>query len=190
LRLDPDHAEVLRSVPPGGGRALDLGCGEGELASLLAARGLRVVALDRHASSLARAARDPRVACVRGDACATPLPNAAFDLVAVVRVLHHLPPEDALQEIVRLVRPGGVVVVVGLYRLRTPADYAWGVAGKIARLLRSGVPQAEHSQAPWADVHEDLATIRRKLASALPGVRVERTPFIRYRAVWRKLASP
>jgi SAM-dependent methyltransferase len=190
VKLDPDRDEVLRDVPSGGGRALDLGCGEGELASLLAARGLRVVALDRHAPSLARAAGDPRVACVRGDACATPLPGGTFDLVALVRVLHHLPLERALPEIVRLLKPGGIVVVVGLYRLRTLTDYAWGVSGKLARLLRGGVPRAERSQAPWAEVHDDLATIRRKLAAALPGVRIERTLFIRYRAVWRKPSSP
>jgi ubiquinone/menaquinone biosynthesis C-methylase UbiE len=52
-----------------------------------------------------------------GDARSLPLPNDSFDVVSACYVLHLLPVHDrlrALQEIRRVVRPGGRVVVVSV----------------------------------------------------------------------------
>jgi SAM-dependent methyltransferase len=104
-----------------GDRALDLGCGPLGVLDLLAERvgaGGRVVGLDREARylAIARQELDARgLAAVElrsGDATATGLPAAAFDLVHERLVLNNVPdPEAVVSEMVRLTRPGGHVAV-------------------------------------------------------------------------------
>jgi SAM-dependent methyltransferase len=54
----------------------------------------------------------PRLAVQRHDIVADPLPEAAFDLVHVRLVLHHLPGrEQALRKMVRALKPGGWIVI-------------------------------------------------------------------------------
>lgn len=95
-------------------RALDLGCGPGWYAKALEERGTWVVPTDlshgqlRHARSTIG---DPFRGTV-ADACVLPFADESFDLVYAVNSLHHLPDRDAqahaLDEIVRVLRPGGV----------------------------------------------------------------------------------
>ena len=103
-----------------GERALDLGCGPLGVLDLLAGRlgpAGRVVGIDREARYLAIARRelDARgLAAVElrcGDATATELPAASFDLVHERLVLNNVPdPGAVVAEMVRLTRPGGHVV--------------------------------------------------------------------------------
>jgi SAM-dependent methyltransferase len=104
-----------------GDRALDLGCGPLGVLDLLAERvgaGGRVVGLDREARylSIARQELDARglaaVALRSGDATATGLRAASFDLVHERLVLNNVPdPEAVVAEMVRLTRPDGHVAV-------------------------------------------------------------------------------
>ena len=50
---------------------------------------------------------------VRGDATEIPLPSESFDVVTCQTVLMHLAqPADALREMLRILRPGGLLVCV------------------------------------------------------------------------------
>lgn len=187
--MSPDEIEALRFAPPAPRLALDFGCGEGALAGALAKAGTFVVALDRDPAALGRAARHPRVAYVRGDACASPFRAGAFDLVTLVNSLHHLPLESALAEVARVLRPGGNAVIVGLHRLRTPEDFVRAAGSKILRVVqlgRRGRDGARESRVVMTMPREDLPTIRRALAAFLPGSTIERARLIRFRARWRK----
>jgi ubiquinone/menaquinone biosynthesis C-methylase UbiE len=107
-------------------RALDVGCGPGRLAIGLAQRvpGLQVVGLDLSQEMLdlaqARAERAGiagRMQFWRGDAQQTPFPDDHFDLVVSTLSLHHWNhPVTVLDEMARLARPGGRVVVFDLRR--------------------------------------------------------------------------
>ncbi len=109
---------VARLVPPGI-TVCDVGTGTGVLALELARLGLRVVAVD-HSARMLDAARAKlaaeglsRVELRRGDAADLPLEEASVDAAFAHMVLHYLPsPADAVAEMGRIVRPGGVVVVV------------------------------------------------------------------------------
>jgi SAM-dependent methyltransferase len=104
-----------------GDRALDLGCGPLGVLDLLAERigaSGDVVGLDREARYLAIARRELDVRGLgavelrEGDATATDLPGASFDLVHERLVLNNVPePEAVIAEMVRLTRPGGHVAL-------------------------------------------------------------------------------
>jgi SAM-dependent methyltransferase len=114
----------LLPIQPGE-RLLDLGCGAGRHAFEAARRGARVVALDMDKSELsevtaifaamAEAGEIPDGAsgtAVNGDATLLPFPDGSFDKVIAAEVLEHLPADqNAMNEIARILRPGGVAAV-------------------------------------------------------------------------------
>jgi len=106
-------------VPPRGPLdGLDVGCGTGFLTFELAARGHRMTGIDFAPAMLVEARRKAaeRGAPVRfeqGDAEQLPFPAAGFDLVISRHLLWTLPhPEAAIDEWIRILRPGGRLVIV------------------------------------------------------------------------------
>ena len=99
-----------------GQRALDVGCGRGEVACQMAARvgsSGQVVGVDASEAMLADARQRARVAGVEvdfrlGDALALDEPDGSFDAVRAERVVQWIPDgEAAVAELVRILRPGG-----------------------------------------------------------------------------------
>lgn len=90
------------------GRVLDVGGGTGRIAAELRSNGGRVVVLDASRPMLAQARRKDGLTLVQGSATALPFLDGAFDLVVCVDALHHLPePERVVEEVARVLRPGG-----------------------------------------------------------------------------------
>jgi SAM-dependent methyltransferase len=99
-----------------GGKILDAGCGTGVVASRLVDRGYEVTGLDPSAGMLDHLrSRDPRVNAVQGSATELPFDDGVFDLTFCVAVMHHIADAKdvhrALGEMVRVTRPGGLVLV-------------------------------------------------------------------------------
>jgi SAM-dependent methyltransferase len=100
---------------------LDIGAGDGTVAELLAPRCARYVCVDLShklltAASL-RLARLSSVSLVRADMHALPFASASFERVLSFNVLAYADePGRALDEAVRLVRPGGELVLATLHR--------------------------------------------------------------------------
>lgn len=92
---------------------LEIGCGEGGNFPHVGGAGVRV-GVDAFVRKLAFArAHVPGVAFVGADAAALPLASGSMRLVLVRDVLHHLPrPAAALDEAVRVLAPGGRLVVI------------------------------------------------------------------------------
>jgi 2-polyprenyl-6-hydroxyphenyl methylase / 3-demethylubiquinone-9 3-methyltransferase len=116
----PDAARTVdhvRAIVPAGPftRALDAGCGTGVCSAALASLAQQVVSLDLSLASLLTA-RDvvgrARAQLCSGSLLALPLASASFDLVFCWGVLHHTPdPPRGLDELVRVLRPGGTLVL-------------------------------------------------------------------------------
>ena len=102
-------AAARRYIP--GGRVLDLGCGVGHDLGRLRAAGLRPIGLDPSRLALERARALGAV--VQGDGVALPFRDASFDGCRIERVLQHVErPEQVLNEVLRVVRPGGFLAVL------------------------------------------------------------------------------
>ncbi|MDN5749944.1 MAG: class I SAM-dependent methyltransferase [Pseudonocardia sp.] len=93
---------------------LDLGAGTGKLTEQLVTRpGARVTAVEPDSAMLAELrARLPTVDARDGVAEALPLPDGSVDAVLIGQAWHWFDPDRTLDEIVRVLRPGGVLVVV------------------------------------------------------------------------------
>jgi demethylmenaquinone methyltransferase / 2-methoxy-6-polyprenyl-1,4-benzoquinol methylase len=111
-----ERAADLARVGPGRS-ALDVATGTGDLALALAARGCEVVGADFSDGMLerarAKAAGRPSVRFEHADALALPYDDASFDAATVgfgARNFGDL--ERGLAEMVRVVRPGGRVVIL------------------------------------------------------------------------------
>jgi ubiquinone/menaquinone biosynthesis C-methylase UbiE len=111
-------ADLLLPLVPARSEVLDVGCGTGSLAVLLAGAGHRVSGVDSSAAMLAAArtkaaAAGLAVGFVHGDAGDPPFPPASVDVVLCRHVLWALDdPAAALGAWVRLLRPGGRLVLV------------------------------------------------------------------------------
>ena len=133
-------------VPPAtreGSLLLDLACGGGLLAPHLAGKGYRHVGLDLSPTALP-VARRHGVVPVRGDVLRLPFADAVAEVVVAGEVLEHVTaPLDLLAEAVRVLRPGGLLV------LDTIADTAWGRFSSVtvAERLPAGPPRRLHDPA-------------------------------------------
>jgi SAM-dependent methyltransferase len=146
-------------------RVLDIGCGPGTITADLAARvpGGEVVAIDAAADvvELARqeAARrgQSNVRCETGDAYQLAFGDASFDVVHAHQVLQHLArPVDALAEMRRVCRPGGVIAARDadyggmLWFPEDPELTEWrALYQRVARAL-GGEPDSGRRMLSWA----------------------------------------
>ncbi|EST37513.1 hypothetical protein N566_12615 [Streptomycetaceae bacterium MP113-05] len=105
-------------VPPPAGSVLDVGCGTGSLAMLLAEAGHLVTGVDAAPGMVWRARAKTEAAGVRarfllGEAADPPVGDRPFDTVLERHVVWTLPdPRRALRRWVSLLRPGGRLVLV------------------------------------------------------------------------------
>ncbi len=122
-----------------GHQLLDMGCGGGRHAFAAMRQGATVVALDYDAGELkdVRAVRGAMVESgeipadapggeVNGDALRLPFADATFDRVIASEVLEHLwADEQAISELVRVLRPGGRLAVT--VPTRFPERVSWAI---------------------------------------------------------------
>ncbi|MBC8123165.1 MAG: methyltransferase domain-containing protein [Gemmatimonadaceae bacterium] len=107
------HARLLARVHLQASHVLDLGCGTGCLLRLLAKRfgDLRGVGLDlseRMVSQACQRNHAARLSFVQGNAEVLPFAAAQFDAVfSTFSFQHYLHPEQVVQEVRRVLRPGG-----------------------------------------------------------------------------------
>lgn len=116
-RRDVAVASVLAHLGPGE-RVLDLGCGAGPVLLELRRRGIQAVGLDYSEDMLANARSRLRAEglddgdLMLGDCRHAPWPDASFDVVVCLGVISYVERYEAvLDEIVRLLKPGGTALI-------------------------------------------------------------------------------
>ena len=149
--------ELLRlAAPRAGQRWLEVACGPGIIARRLAGEAAAVHGIDMTPAMVEVARREAaavgadNVTFALGDATALEHPDAVFDGMITRFSLHHIPaPARVFEEMARVTRPGGVIVVADhiadedadaaawsqeIERLRDPSHWACLGLGRLRRL--------------------------------------------------------
>jgi ubiquinone/menaquinone biosynthesis C-methylase UbiE len=96
-----------------GNRLLDVGCGAGWSSFLFAQSGHQVTGIDLNANAFEPPATEG-LRLMEGSVLQLPFSDASYDVVAAYNTLEHIPePQRALQEMLRVCRPSGLICVVG-----------------------------------------------------------------------------
>ncbi|CAO5186118.1 Methylase involved in ubiquinone/menaquinone biosynthesis-like protein [Frankia sp. AiPs1] len=124
---------------------------------------------------------------VVGDVLIHPLAPGSFDMITSVAALHHMDAAAALTRMRELLRPGGVLAVVGLARVSGPRDLPYAAVGVLAnRVLR--VRRGQWHQ-PSPTVWPPPLTYRQMRVLAgelLPGCQFRRRLLFRYTLLWQR----
>jgi SAM-dependent methyltransferase len=196
------HPFLLKQLPPRLEEALEVGCGTGAFARQLAERCGRVLAIDLSPRMVevarARSWGHPNVEYVVADAASWEFPQERFDCVASMMTLHHLSLGLMIPKLRDALRPGGILLLLDLYRARTTADRVVSAlavpTSKAIRLARTGSlaeRQAPELEMAWeehgkTDAYPTLAEVRWACETELQGAAVRRRLLWRYTVVWRK----
>jgi SAM-dependent methyltransferase len=132
LILEREETEGL--IPPLSGKdVLDLGAGRGHYASLAQARGARrAVGLDFTPEMVLGMSATGVV----GDAQRLPFRSGSLDVVVAALVMSYLPDRRrALAEVVRVLRPGGVLVLSDLHPIASERGWSRTFAGRFGERL-------------------------------------------------------
>lgn len=184
------HDRILYAVPKPCLYALDIGCGDGLLSRKLAPHCGYVTGIDLDTTIISVAIEYPNtpenINYLEGDVMSYPFQESSFNLIAVVATLHHLPLYAALQRLQQLLAPGGVLVIVGLYKENGIGDFIrFAAAFPISRLMR-WLHHDQKMDAPIKPPKETFAEIRNAASALMPGTVIKRHFFYRYLLTWHK----
>jgi SAM-dependent methyltransferase len=166
--LDPDRDDLVVyaaiAAEFGAHSILDIGCGTGAFACLLAGRGLDVIGVDPAGASLDVARAKPGAERVRWLRCdAASLPSLQVELATMTGNVAQVFLTDtewdaALRSAHAALRPGGRLV----FETRDPAAQVWREWNRVGSQSRACVPGvgAVQSWAEVTDIHGDLVSFR------------------------------
>jgi trans-aconitate methyltransferase len=109
-----------------------------------------------------------------------------FDFIVASASLHHMPFEQALLKMAALLRPGGVLAVLGLFREVSYTDRAVALIATPVNVFYALYRGRVSRGAPIKPPDMSLAEIHETVASVLPGTRLRRLLLWRYLFTWQK----
>jgi SAM-dependent methyltransferase len=186
------HSLIVDAVPRGASRVLDVGCGDGILSADLIRAGIpHVIGLDLDAQVLERAKQrhaGVKVEWQHGDVFEVAFDAGSFDAVVSVATLHHVAAEKALARLGDLVKPAGVVAIVGL-AANDWWDLPYAAVAQGSQLaLGFARGHWQHSASmvwPPPVTYQEMKRIAQRI---LPGVTYRRHLLGRYSLIWHKPA--
>jgi SAM-dependent methyltransferase len=187
-----------RFLPARCKQVLEIGCGKGDFARLLADRSDNVVALDlspemiRVASE--RSTDHPNIEFVVADIMTWDMPGGRFDCIVSFAALHHVPLRPALEKIKAGLLPGGWFITEDLYdavgwqaaviRIKdfiNPRRLLRHIRRRMKGLTKGYWHHAENEE------RASIGEVREAYQAEMPGAMVEELyPFRFYSARWQK----
>ena len=194
------HNFILKHIPQNCENAIEIGCGTGAFARLLANRCKRVVALDLSSEMIrvarARSSEFDNLEFQLADATTWDFPRSHFDFICSIATLHHLQQRELFVKMKDALKPGGVLVVLDLVESNGLVErmldvIGFGVSGGL-RLMHNGrlKPPSEVRKA-WEQhgKHDSYSTVSQMRALAnelMPGAVITRHLLWRYSLIFRK----
>lgn len=109
------HEQILAEIPADALTVLDVGCGNAWLAGALLPEKSAVISFDialRNTTEALRRYPAPNHFAVTGDAFDLPFRDGAVDAIVSSEVMEHVPDVPLyLEQLIRVVRPGGTIVI-------------------------------------------------------------------------------
>jgi SAM-dependent methyltransferase len=129
---------------------LDVGAGTGWFSQRAVAAGARVVALDVGLRLLTKVREKCNARLVAADACRLPFADRSFEIVLSSECIEHTPdPLGAVREMIRVLRPGGVLVVTVPNRL-------WRLSAVAAAVLKLRPYEGLENWVSWPALRRTL----------------------------------
>lgn len=194
------HDYLLRHVPPRCENVLEIGCGTGEFARLLAARARKVVAVDFSPQMIrlarARSVNQKNIEYLLGDVMRLSLAGESYDCIFSIATLHHLPQSQALLKMKGALKADGRLIIHDLVTddgfidgIKSALAYPFNAAWRFWKTGRMRAPRA--AREAWEDhgrgeVYPTMNEVREMCGRYLPSARVQRHLLWRYTVVWSK----
>ena len=180
---------LLRQVPPHCQNALDIGCGNGGFARLMSDRfAIAVTGIDPDQVIIKRAQMEtsnPRAQFIEADFLRYRF-DEQFDFISASASLHHMPFEQALEKMVSLLRPGGVLAVLGCFHEAGMTDLGIALVAAPVNTFYALSRGSVKSGAPIRPADMSLREIRARVSSHLPDACLRRLLLWRYLLIWQK----
>jgi ubiquinone/menaquinone biosynthesis C-methylase UbiE len=147
-----------------------------------------VIGIDAN-GPIINAARDrttsPSIEYIEGDFLTHQFGDARFDFVSMVASIHHMPFIAALEKASGMLRPRGVLAVLGVFRERR-ADLPYSAAAVPINAYLAVRRGWSDPGAPIKSPDVTLPEIRALAKDVLPNVRIRRLLLWRYLLTWRQ----
>ena len=181
---------------------MDIGCGKGTFSRRLAEQSRSVLALDL-SPEMIRLARSGSASFANidfqlADVMSLDLPPGEFDCVASIATLHHLPLREALKKMKAALKPGGILLILDLYKasglrdtLMNPVAIAVSVALRLIhhrRLLPPRDVRAAWKAHEQHDIYPTIAEVQSLCHDLLPSAQIKKHLLWRYSIIWQKPA--
>ena len=194
------HEFLLKHVPANCQNALEIGCGTGAFARLLAARCQHVIGIDLSAEMI-RVARSrsswfENLEFELADAMSWKFAQSHFEFICSIATLHHLEQRQLLPKIKDALKPGGVFVLLDLVASSGITErmldvIGLGVSSGLRLIHNRRLQPPPEVRKAWEQhgKHDHYSTIKQMQTLAdeiLPGASVKRHLLWRYTLVYRK----
>ncbi|MFK7802065.1 MAG: class I SAM-dependent methyltransferase [Anaerolineae bacterium] len=192
------HDLILSQLPSKFDTALDVGSGSGDFATRLAnqARHVDAVEIDPKAVSIAVGTCAPfeNINLITSSFLDPSFAAGRYDVVTALAALHHMDLEQSLTQAKRILRPGGTLAILGLYRESNLIDHSFSIASVVAhRFLtwrnRNNLAPASNLDLQVQPPADTLPQIKALADRVIPGATVQRRLLWRYTLFWRKPES-
>lgn len=196
------HSFLLKQLPKKRNTVLDIGCGTGEFARLLAQRFNKVVALDLSPNTIDVAKKRSQdyknIDFQLADIMQWQFPSFYFDAIISIATFHHVSVENLLPNLQNALKPGGKLIILDLLEQENIGDFFNDfIAVPLNWLFSFKNRHIQPSPAAIAAMREHLRTdkfltfsqVKQIYLNSLHQAEIKKHLFWRYSLVWQKPIS-